>query len=877
MTPSEWAKDRIESQLVHAPVLWVEDPYAILDPKDSERLTASLKSRGRTLVLANNSFRLREQLLTHRPEGIGLVVVDQSSTPREPHQLPRDCKPSDFFPLPAPDWKPQVERNGLLCLSIRDFLISCTEDDRWPAEVNLYPYETLARRRPERFAEAYDDFIRSGRPLVSADLMLIGAGAVLDQDLLELTDPLAALELAFHSAGKWRELADYFNPDEIDAIRQRLQELPLPIGDLFGPSPDQARSALAALLVLRQHFQKPEEVGAQLAILSPGLLRFQNCQVGLITEAPGWFHDQEIPRFERLLTDEFKDHLFKHFKLDDPKQAPEFATRERFSKELRNLAPFEPVHVDQVPPDQRDDFDLAALINTFMQAKHEAATIVGSTRQAVSRLQLTPISNQSLAPFRDAFIEKRLCLLDSAIGQIQSAIQDIDGPARSRWPNVPWFAERWKTEANIGRNLATDGRRLLNELDYHFGRLLEARYAALTPSEVLSTNHFYSRFIGPRRRAENGAVQKAAILLIDSMRFDLWRQLVRPMLETEYDIEESFGFACLPSETQISRKAFFAGKSPSELPTSGSEVEFARHCVDAFHEGTTEFVPTSVRPGMAFACESKDKQTYLATFDFADNLAHAVDWQPHLIQTVMRPILREIKAILAQHGREGAVFITADHGHTLQQGGSPVYIPNSDDVGYRSAYVERRIEGDRARHLFQIPAKTLGHNRSGWFLFPKPGYYLRPEQAYRGRPGDSYRHGGLSTYEVFVPLVCLRPRRAKAKLTLSPSFQGAASVGEPSEIILAVSADCSLASQVRIVADSGEVESAVVTDIGPNPRALKLRFTPSAPGRRKLRFSAVLGTEDAKHAAECFLEITVKPGKPTEDPAVRKLKKLFGD
>jgi hypothetical protein len=39
----------------------------------------------------------------------------------------------------------------------------------------------------------------------------------------------------------------------------------------------------------------------------------------------------------------------------------------------------------------------------------------------------------------------------------------------------------------------------------------------------------------------------------------------------------------------------------------------------------------------------------------------------------------------------------------------------------------------------------------------------------------------------------------------------------------------------------------------------------------------VLGTEDAKHAAECFLEITVKPGKPTEDPAVRKLKKLFGD
>ena len=46
---------------------------------------------------------------------------------------------------------------------------------------------------------------------------------------------------------------------------------------------------------------------------------------------------------------------------------------ERFSKELRNLAPFEPVRVDQVPPDQRDDFDLAQLINTFLQAKREHA------------------------------------------------------------------------------------------------------------------------------------------------------------------------------------------------------------------------------------------------------------------------------------------------------------------------------------------------------------------------------------------------------------------------------------------------------------------------------------------------------------------------
>ena len=146
MTPSEWAKSKIDSLSVHVPVFWVEDPYGLLEKGDLTALAAKAEKRGRALITASSAFRLREQLLPRDPSGGGVIVVDQSCTPREPHLLPRDCKPHDFAPLAAPDWKTFLGPDALFRPTIRDFLIACTDDRRWPAEVNLYPYETLARQ-----------------------------------------------------------------------------------------------------------------------------------------------------------------------------------------------------------------------------------------------------------------------------------------------------------------------------------------------------------------------------------------------------------------------------------------------------------------------------------------------------------------------------------------------------------------------------------------------------------------------------------------------------------------------------------------------------------------------------------------------------------
>jgi hypothetical protein len=142
------------------PIVWVEDPYGLLIRPDFGSLQALLAEEGQPVVAVRNALRLREFLdglsgiSTHRR----FVVVDQSYTLRDPYLPPNDAKPGDLVPLTAPDWKPFVPPDARLRLTVRDFLVDATGFDDWPSEVNIYPYEKLARERPADFIRTYETF-----------------------------------------------------------------------------------------------------------------------------------------------------------------------------------------------------------------------------------------------------------------------------------------------------------------------------------------------------------------------------------------------------------------------------------------------------------------------------------------------------------------------------------------------------------------------------------------------------------------------------------------------------------------------------------------------------------------------------------------------
>ena len=423
------------------------------------------------------------------------------------------------------------------------------------------------------------------------------------------------------------------------------------------------------------------------------------------------------------------------------------------------------------------------------------------------------------------------------------------------------------------RDSIEEAGKLADELDYIFGRLLESRYSEISNGEFLSTDKFYEKFIAPRRRGGQGEIKKAVILVIDSMRLDIWRSLVRPMLEREYEIEETIGLARLPSETIISRRAFWSGKVPGQIPSSGKETDWFASLLTHTHQSAVNFEEVkSPRPGMRYAV--KDRFTTAGVFDFPDVLSHGVDWDPHTLQSALKPLIHEIQAVLTEAGPGTLVFLASDHGHIRMSSGTPIQIEGSDNVGYRSALVPNRIEGRHAPHLFQIPAKVLEHSYNGWYVFPKPGFYLRPADHGKGYVGAGYRHGGLSLFEVLVPLVALRHRDAPVRVRLAASCRDAFTAGKEGRVAISISTDGVLKSPIRIVSDGTELESTTVSSSSSTPTEAQLRFTPVAPGRRILKIAAYMGEQNV---GETSLEVNVAQAAAPQDDAKAKLDKLFGD
>ena len=878
MRPSEWAMQHVEMLARHHRAVWVEDPYSLIEGGEISLLQHRIGLTGHAVLAVESAFKLRQELDKLDPSTARVVIIDQSYTLRDPHLLPKDAKPADLRPLPAPDWKPFLGREAIFRPTVRDFLIYVTGDDRWPAEVNIYPYEKLARDNAQGFVQAYDTFRRTGRTLTTGDLVMVGASTVLNTDLFDINNPLDALQLAYHSADRWDSIREFFNPTELEMIRHRLRELPSPLGDLFSNKADDARSAITALIVLRQHSENP---GRYLPLLSPALVPYEECMVQPQTDAPSWFMEKEIPRFEKLLRRQFLKHLQSSLELSSPENARQFARSERFSGTLQSLVPFDVIVRDLTEVERQADFSLGRLIPQLVEAKEDLLKLVKVAKSAIERLRLTPTDKQTAKGILDIFVRHEFYKVDHLTASIDNLIYYINGPAKHEWGQVDGFEIRWNDEVRECRDAMALAGRLRDELDIAFGKLLEARYSDIVPGEILPTDLFYEQFIGPRRRKKTGEANKAVILVFDSMRYDIWRQLVKPMLEREYDIEEEVGFALLPSETRVSRRSFFAGKPPSSTPKSGKESDLFAELVSSFHgkKVTMEDVPQGDnRPGMAFAVQSHDKATTACVFDFADVLSHKVDWNPHTLLEMSRALLKEVQAFLSAAGPKAQVFVTADHGHVLPQGKTPIWLDGASDIGYRSAYTLQRIEGQDAAHVFQIPARDLRHASPGWFVFPRPKYALRDAKADRGKPGfqpgASYRHGGLSLFEVVVPIASLRHREAPAAINLVPTIRETPVVGKSCMIQVSISADGIVTSPLTLTADHEGVESCTVSEISTTPKASEMRFTPSAPGKQTIRLKALLGEESVGRAT---LEVSVSPAPEVPDKARQKLAKLFGE
>jgi flagellar biosynthesis/type III secretory pathway chaperone len=849
--------------------LWVRDPDKMCT-LSSEELTNRLGSN-HTVIVARSSLSLRLQLESGLP--VQFILLDQ--VPSGVHAT------NQLF---APDILSKLSNKDIITRTIRDYLVDCTQDASWPQDVEAFPFREIARERPEAFIKAYDDF-HSSQPsgFSHRDLVLIAASAVLEQNLLGIGDTFQWIKLAFHSEEKWSHLSEYFNDEEIGFVKDYLKTLPCPFGDLFGDQAHSARLAISAIIILSRHTENP---GMLLSMLSPALAPWQACNPIVLSEQypPGWFQE-EILLFDNAVSEQFLRSLGNVFELSKEECRKELARKNSWSRRIRELVILESEHISAESNERlsvrspKPEENLESIIPKFQYVLHEIETINNIVKEECNQISITQISQRDLSKFLHTFKDSRLYklhLLSAQLQEYRHAISILEMPSSLR--------EKWTAFEQRVDSAVAEAAEALHFFDRLWGQFLELQYSTMIKGQILSTNQMVVKAIYPN--AQKTPQRPLAILLLDGMRYDLWREIIRPHLERRYSVEETIGIAMLPSETRISRTGFFSGLLPREFngrSLSGGETSaFERLIkkVDSKAPAIAQWDIIKNEPGFAF--KSKDDTIFGAVLAFADEIGHAGAWEIDFLAQLVQVWLKKLNAFLNALPKDCEVWITADHGQVVC-GSAMVEIPSHLLVadkgnGYRSALVNEKLQGDAAKRVFQFSASELGFEGTGYWVFPRPGYgFLQVDKGGEIRkrfvPLKQMRHSGVSAFEVLVPLARLTSRKKDVLVKLSTIAPRSYKKGEIGHLQIEVSANCIIQDSIEICSNNTDVQPMIVSGISDKKQSIKLPFTPRQIGTTDIILTARWGLETV---GETRVTVTIEgdDGRK-QDSLDDKLKKLF--
>ena len=305
----------------------------------------------------------------------------------------------------------------------------------------------------------------------------------------------------------------------------------------------------------------------------------------------------------------------------------------------------------------------------------------------------------------------------------------------------------------------------LNTLDASLVALIEPDPAAFWNHPRLSTNVIPDMALkaGLRPTAENSLW----ILVFDGMRWDSWREVIRPCLLEHFEIinEEKAYLSPLPSITSIARTGLLAGcppagwRGPDGRFTTNEEALVARlfnvSASDAEErirfETKSEFGALHVQ----MPYDLNRRPINVLIYKISDGWIH--DFQGDLVALNKRIIqeVREVVSDLQAVIQDGdAIVLASDHGFAELDASAKIKVTDAgDQVIYRYLVDLDNAAGLRVPGL-QEHFYTVAKGRA-WFLRER-GRYTR------------YSHGGVTLAEMAVPgLVLRRITEPSVKLQLT--------------------------------------------------------------------------------------------------------------
>ena len=333
-----------------------------------------------------------------------------------------------------------------------------------------------------------------------------------------------------------------------------------------------------------------------------------------------------------------------------------------------------------------------------------------------------------------------------------------------------------------------------SESNREFGKFVDKNYKSWVSDEngPDMSHNLLKRKLFPKM-AEN---KPNVLLLLDNLRYDQWKILEPIILEKFKVTEEEHFYSILPTSTQYSRNAIFAGMLPSEIQKNHPD----KWVFDHENDGKNKQEETFMQMQLDRIVKRNVKMQYhkilnthhakvlhdnilnalnndltVIVYNFIDTLSHA-----RTEMEVLKELIGDEKAYrsltkswflnsplwvalqkLAEHDIK--LFITTDHG-TIRVNSPSKVIADRDTTTNLRYKVGKNLKYQKSDVYEILEPKASGlpaPNISSSYIFAKEDtFFLYPNNynKYNNMYKNTFQHGGVSLEEVICPFISLEPR-----------------------------------------------------------------------------------------------------------------------
>lgn len=332
------------------------------------------------------------------------------------------------------------------------------------------------------------------------------------------------------------------------------------------------------------------------------------------------------------------------------------------------------------------------------------------------------------------------------------------------------------------------------EANAQFFQFMKKNYLTLIESGEFAFSHdIFKRFVIPKLAKGTPTI----FLMIDNLRYDQWESL-KDLFSIHYNIKETQLFSSiLPTATQYSRNAIFAGLTPLEIQRQfpqywrndneeGKKNDFEEELLLAQLKRnqkqdlrTAYYKISNINQEnklLANFHQFKNNELTTIVYNFIDILSHSKT-DNYLIKEMIRddktfrsltrnwfensPLMKIIA--LAKEAKINLI-ITTDHGTTLVKRPTKVIgdKETSTNIRYKMGrnmkYNEKDVLAVENPEQYYLPKSNV----SSRYIFAKEDLFLTYPKNYNYYVNyyrNSYQHGGISLEEMIIPIISLSPKQ----------------------------------------------------------------------------------------------------------------------